>query len=309
MIWYFVLFLAGQLPSSLPHWDVESVQALDLFGMESPTGVLRTEAGWLAVSGLEEAFPGIYALTQQEDGFHAQLLKYLPQMDVEDLAMGSGSDSLRIISSRKFSPDPADWTGQTIAFEPTQLQISEKTALTVSPKCFDQSMHCGLVAVELLSESVLVAVKKKDVSTLYIFEKRNSGWFLKSESSLTLNRRFVTISAVRRKNELLYFLVKDKWLLASLPITALNQEVDGELRLEPQFDFGAIQKMWALSDISLAFEGLAEGFDFDRHGNLVILLNNRGKKFQGAPGQAPSPLPKLLRFLQLKVESEELDPP
>lgn len=308
MCWYFVLFLLGQLPSSLPRWDVDSVQALNIFGLESPTGILRTGGGWFAVSGLEEAFPGVYSLTQDGNGFHAQLLKYLPQMDVEDLGLEPGSDSLRIISGRKFSPESVDWIGQSLVLEPSQFRIVENTPLAVSPECFDQSMRCGLVALEPLSDTVLMAVKKKDVSTLYLFEKRNTSWYQKSASSLTLNRKFVSISAVRRKDHLLYFLVKDKWLLASLPVEALSQEVEAELRLETQFDFGAIQKKWMVLDTALAFEGMAESFDFDGQGNLILLLNNRGKKFQGAPGQAPLPLPKLLRFQQLTVQSEELDP-
>lgn len=294
LLWLF--FLSLPLSSNTQPWQLEKVTLANLHGMESPTGLQWFNGRMAACADLDEAFPGIYVLKKQTDGFHAQLLKYLPQLDVEDLHVESGSGNLRVIAGRRFSHEEEDWTAQVISLEPRQLRLAEALSFDITPNCFDKSMRCGLVGMVAIDDSTWVAIKKSDVATLVLLEKRNDRWYQKMSASLTLNRRFVTISAVKVWQSKLLFLIKDQWQLAMTPIEGLKTNESGEIRLQTVFDFEAIKPTLNLLDQSLAFKGLAEGFEIDKAGKLWVVLNNRGKEFRGKRGESSSRLPKLVIF-------------
>ena len=302
MVWFFCVLIISDAPGVTP-WQETPTQWVDLHGMESPTSLLFVEGRLLATGDLDEAFAGVYVLNRRKDGFHAQLLKYLPQMDVEDLGYQADSGQLRVISARRFSAEPDDWVGQFMALEPGQLRLAAVAVLDIPPLCFNKSMRCGLVAAFPLDETSWVAVKKQDPSTLYLFDKRGSTWYRRASASLTYKRRFISVTAVRKRGSALLFLVKDQWLIGSLSLEVLRGELPGEVRLESVFAFDHLKEDLRTSDRNLEATGMAEGFDIDASGHLYIALNNRSKPFLGVAGATPSAKPKIVIYPPQKNKS------
>lgn len=299
MAWLLYLFITATQPQSLA-WQQEHVALVDVLGMDSPTALLFTDGRLLAGGDLAEAFAGVYVLVRKKEGFQAQLLKYLPQMDLEDLSFEKATRNLGVISARRFSDKPHDWVGQFMAFEPRQLRVVESLSIELSPLCFDQSMRCGMVAAFPLDETTWIAVKKKDPSTLYIFDRTDEAWNMRTSSPLTYKRRFVTISAVRQHGAQLLFMVRNQWLIGSLPIKQLQGEIPGELRLEEVFNFAYLKQELRTKNRRLGTEGMAESFDIDSQGNLYVLLNNRSEPFLGVSGKIPKPTPKVVIYAPAK---------
>lgn len=301
MSWLLFLFFAQGENSKTLAWDSTSMTLIDIHGMESPTALLRVGDRWIAGADLDEAFTGVYSLVLKNQVYQAQLLKYLPQLDIEELAYTPQTGWLRVISARRFSAQPSDWVGQFLELEPRQLKLTDVAMVGISCLCFDESMRCGLTAAFPLNENTWVAVKKRDPATVYLLERRGKAWFQKVSATLTYQRRFITVTAVRRVDSQLLFLVKDRWLLGGLPLTKLSGEVGGELGLTTVFDFRQIEKKLPLAQRTNAMTGMAESFDIDERGVLHIILNNRGIRFLGLAGATPTVKPKVAVFQPLRV--------
>lgn len=301
MLFYLVSAWFG-LQTSLPVWELEGASVLDIDGMESPTALIYMEGRWFAGADLDEGFAGVYSLNRKPDGFDAKLLKYLPQMDVEDLAYNPKTRQLRVISARRFSAKPSDWVGQFLELEPGQMRLAEVEVLGIPALCFNESMRCGLIGAMPIDDKRWVGVKKQDPSTLYLLEKRGSSWFQAATATLTYERRFVTVTCLRRWGNYFLFLVKDKWLVASLPIASLEGELEGELKLETLFDFREITKRLRPTDREWVWTGMAESFDIDDEGSLFVVINNRGASFTSFKGITPTSKPKVVIFNSGKLK-------
>ena len=69
-----------------------------------------------------------------------------------------------------------------------------------------------------------------------------------------------------------------------------------KFNLKTVFDFSHLKKRFRLSNIRYSNRGLAEGYDFDEAGNLLVVLNNRGYDFRKSPDNVLDDAPKLLVF-------------
>jgi len=303
MLFILLSIISGQ-ETVLPMWDLEGSRILDIDGMESPTALIFLNGQWFAGADLDEGFSGLYSLAMKPERVESKLVKYLPQFDIEDLAYNPETRQIRVVSSRRFSPEPKDWVGQFLELEPKQMRLAEVEILGISCLCFDESMRCGLVAAMPIDKTRWVGVKKKDPSTLYVLENRDGRWVQDASATLTYQRRFITVTCMRRWGSNLLFLVKDKWLVASLPLSRLDGELEGELRLEALFEFKDITKRLRPTAREWLWTGMAESFDIDDAGSLYVVLNNRNATFMNAAGIVPSTKPKIVVFRAKRTKTQ-----
>ena len=273
----------------------------ELHHITSPTTILRVEKQIFLGADYLSPRPGLYRLSfEPNEGYRAGLLKILPRQAVEGLQLMENGELL-VVSGRNFTVRPEDWNGRLIALEPRQHQLAGITEITEPDNiCSDGSRDCGLVDVVFLSENQLLAFTKGASAKAHLLIRESGGWALQKSVPVFSEQKAATISEVKRINGRIICLVKNRWQLAECLPERVTAEDSWRLVLEPVFDFRPIRKKFGIEDPTLYFYGLAEGFDFDVAGSLLVLLNNRGYAFRKSPDGKLGLSPRILLFPKKK---------
>ena len=269
----------------------------ELHNISSPTTILRVGKKLFLGADYLAARPGLYRLSfVAGTGYQAGLLKILPQQAVEGLQLMEDG-SILVVSGRYFSADAEDWVGQLISLDPRQYQLIGRTEM-VQPDniCSDGTRNCGLADIVFLSDKQILAFTKKGPAKVYLLIRNGEDWIVQKSLPVFSNRKAVTISEVKRIDGRIVCLLKNRWMLAACLPQDILADGSWKLELEPVFNFRPIRKRFRIEDATVYFYGLAEGFDFDTAGNLLVLLNNRGYAFRKSPDGKLGRSPKLLLF-------------
>lgn len=271
--------------SSAPKWDAYDVNRVTthrIHRLESPTSILATNDTLYAVADIEDPRPGLYRLDLTKGlGYEASLLRIVPRQDLNGLSK-FGKDQLVLTSSREFSSDPKQWVGHWITLDHERYLLQDQDASPISCVCIDKKHHCGMIGSIWLDEDRVLAVTGQQPARLIILKRQSRvTWVTEHSWRLRYIRRSVVISDVKLINDQLVFLIKNRWVLASLPLKRINDMSGRNLELNPAFDFSAIKPLSKITGVRPFNKGLAEGFTIDSAGRLMIVLNNRGYAFRG----------------------------
>ncbi len=276
--------------------DPKTFQIHELDRIYSPTSVLRIKDRMFLGADLLEPKPGIYRLNHEKGGpWHANLVCYLPQQEIENLLIDS-EGAIHAASGRFFSAFEKDWASQVLSIDSDRYRILGREHLPIPNACGDGNPDCGLVAAWPLSPKRWLAVSKKRLATLYILDYIKDSWQEERQLSITVNRKYPVVTELKVVGDRLIFLLRDRWMIAETTLSAALSPEVRRLELTPCFDFSAFKRAFAVDDPVLSYNGIAEGFDFDGAGNLYLVLNNRGHAFRRSPNQVLDKRPKLVIF-------------
>lgn len=297
---FFIWLLAwsgDQDPFDFTALDPKNFKVHELERIYSPTSVLRIKDRMFLGADLLEPKPGIYRINHEKNGpWHASLVCYLPQQEVENLLIDP-EGAIHVASNRFFSAFEKDWVSQVLSIEADRYRILGREQLPAIPNtCGDGTPECGLVAAWPLSPKRWLAVSKQRLATLYVLDFIKDSWQAERELSITVGRKYPVVTELKVVGDRLYFLLRDRWMIAEASLSKALAPDARKLMLTPCFDLSVVKQAFALEDAALTYRGFAEGFDFDPAGNLYLVLNNRGHAFRKSPNKVLDRRPKLLIF-------------
>ena len=296
------------LVSSTGFWDrldPERYQVFSLEGIDSPTSLLYLGDRFYVGADLMEPRPGIYRLLAPRDGrIRGVLTAYLPQQAVESIFQGPAG-SLRVVSSRWFTPRKEDWGNQLLTLEPTRFQQVERVAVGIGNRCRDGTFGCGLTGMIPLEGETWLGVTRAGPAELSLLVLQEGVWQPIRTLPIKVNHKYATVSELKRRGDELLFLLQDRRMIAGISRTELLNARGTSVSLTPLFEFPLLKRQFRISNAALGYRGLAEGFEFDPQGNLYLLLNNRGYSFTKKPEAVPETRPLLLRFSVKEDEAKE----
>lgn len=276
--------------------DPNRFQVHELNNIQSPTSVLRWRDRIFLGADLMDAYPGIHRLTYSEaSGHHAAVVSLQPQQDVQGLQIANKGE-IYLVSSREFSADPKKWVNQVIHLDLARFNTLGREYVGLRNDCGNGSLECGLTGIHALAPNRWLAITKRRAATLYLLEKKREAWLQHKAVLMTLGGKYVPIVEMKVRDGFLLFLLRDAWTIAGIPLDENKLFQSTKLELRPLFDFSALKTEFRVSNARFWFKGLAEGFDFDEAGNLLVVLNNRGYMFQKSPNEILDRRPKLLVF-------------
>jgi len=297
------LFFSGK--PDFQSYDPTVFQLHAIKNMTSPTGLLVNKGRLFLSADHLDPRPGLYSLHKHpKEGYRAGLLQILPQQSIQGLNM-SPTGSFRLISDRLFSTHPADWVSQVVLLSANQYNLLDIWKPDIPNECNNGQRHCGLVGLVNLPDGSMIAVTRKGPARLYRLQKVSGEWQVLRSWPLTVKGRYVTVSDLMYHNGSLIFLVKNKWMLASLDPAVLGERPGKYLELNPVFEFAHLGKSMRVGSVSFLYAGLAEAFAFDEGGQLLVVLNNKGYTFDKSPDQVLDERPKLLVFPPVKADSDK----
>ncbi len=275
-------------------------QVFELNNIRSPTSLLRWRDRIFLGADLMDPYPGIHRLTYSKASGHgAAVVSLQPQQAVEGLQLHE-EDELFLVSSREFSADQTKWVNQVLHLDIARFNTLVREYPGLRNDCGDGSLECGLTGMHPLAPNRWLAVTKRRAARLFLLEKEGEVWHERKSVFMTLNRKYVPIVEMKLREGWLLFLLRDAWTIAGIPLDEAKLFESTKLSLQPLFDFSALKDAFRISNARFWFKGLAEGFDFDANGNLLVVLNNRGYEFQKSPNGVLDRRPKLLVFPKSK---------
>lgn len=289
------LFMGPQGPD-FSMYDPAIFQLRPIENITSPTGILVHEGRLYLSADHLDPRPGLYGLHHHpKAGWRAGLLQILPQQHIDSLGLDS-LGNFRLVSSRLFTVHAADWVNQVILLSPNQYNLADIWKPPVPNQCSSGDYQCGLTGMVDLPDGSLLAVTRKGPAKLHQLRKVSGEWRSTGSWPLAVKGRYVTISDLAILDGSLVFLLKNKWMLASLDPAALETRPGKRLELKALLDFSGLKKQLRVGSPSFLYAGLAEGFAVHPDGRLLVLLNNRGYEFKKSPDQVLGDRPKLLVF-------------
>ena len=287
-----MLLLAGEPWEGL---DAKRFELVSLKGCESPTSILWVDKQLYVTADYLAPRPGLYRLTRRGRNYRAGLVAHLPMQQIDGLHPGPGG-SLDLVSGRFFTGKSEDWVDQIITIDPVYYQQAGTIFTGTKNRCRLERPGCGLVGIHRLPDGRILAMSGRGPARLHLLQEQGDRWQTVWTTTLRTRKGNAIVSELRVIGTKLVILVKNKWQLAAIELEQALGYNEGGLPLEPVFDFSNLEDQFRLGSQSFYFDGIAEGFDFDSEGNLLVLLNNRGYPFKQTPDNKKDDQPLILIF-------------
>ena len=281
-----LLMLLGAQPGKAPLEGLspDRFSVHEIHGVEAPTGILCHEGAWYLTAGLPESRPGLFRLLRETNGrFVAKLAFPAMQLDLSALFQAPGQGNIGLISARTFSSEESDWLGTYSVLNLETMTPHHQWTLQINPQCYNGTYECGLSSVVHLDDNRILAFRTADPARVTLLTKLNGQWQPLQQVTLVIDRKYVKVAEARRFGDRILLLLQRRWMLVEFDIAAFNDAELARLELTKRFDFSALKKKIVSADLRTRYEGLAEGFEIDDRGNLLVVLNNNGFPYQRIP--------------------------